>query len=146
MNKDSAASAKSVRTAVAVWLALATFCTLDVLITWLEHARLRQAVVDQGLATPDNVDAVLDRALWQKTVFQLVFAVAYILLALLLRRGHAWTRVALITVSVFQVFMLFTWGGLGPVLILILVLATGGLMLTWRQATTDWLASVRDER
>ncbi|MFB9905209.1 hypothetical protein [Allokutzneria oryzae] len=146
MSNDPTASVKSVRTAVAVWLALATFCTLDVLMTWFEHAALRRSLVDSGIATPDNVDVLLNNVLWQKTVFQLAFAVVYIVLALLLRRGHAWTRIALIAVSVFQVFLLLSGGSLNPVVILILALATGALMLTWRQSTTDWLAAVRAER
>ena len=146
MNNDPAASAKSVRTAVAVWLALATFCTLEVLLTWFEQSNIRRALVDSGIVPPEGVDALLNNVLWQKTIFQLGFAVVYIVLALLLRKGYAWTRVALIAVSVFHVFLLLSGGSFNAVLVLILVLVTGALMMTWRQATTDWLASVRDER
>ncbi|MCP3798998.1 hypothetical protein NLX83_06990 [Allokutzneria sp. A3M-2-11 16] len=146
MNNDPAASAKPVRTAVAVWLALATFCTLEVLLTWFEQAKIRRALVDSGIVPETAVDEFLNNVLWQKTVFQLGFAVVYIVLALFLRRGLAWTRVALIAVSVFHVFLLLSGGSFNVVLVLILVLVTGALMLTWRQPTTDWLASVRDQR
>ncbi|WP_143261664.1 hypothetical protein [Allokutzneria sp. NRRL B-24872] len=146
MSKEPAVSAKSVRTAVAVWLALSTFCALDVLLTWLEQSNIRKAVADAGIVPPESVDAFLNNVLWQKTIFQLGFAVVYIILAVLLRKGFAWTRVALIAASVFHVFLLLSGGSFNAVLILIIALVTGALMMTWRQPTTDWLATAREAR
>jgi hypothetical protein len=133
----------TLRSAVAVWVALAAFGLLTAGATWASRSRLRQALLDQRLA-PDKVDATLQALLVRNTLVFALFATAYVVFGLMLYRGKSWARLALSLVAALQLLVLLS-GGVSVVIALLFGLIISGLVLSWLPATSQWLADIRAE-
>ncbi|MGW0516639.1 hypothetical protein [Crossiella sp. NPDC003009] len=132
----------SIRIAVGLWLATATFGVLNTIFYWTQYGTVRDALTQQKVPDPEKVATTL---LTFHSVTMVFFGIIYVGFGLLLRRGFSWARLALTIAAVLQlVFMLRQ--GLTAEGLLIAVLLTGALLTSWWRNSTDWLIAVKTAR
>lgn len=137
-----AAHPQSVRVAVGLWLATATFGVLNTIYYWTQFGAVRDALAKLGSADPAQGASTL---LTFHSVTMVLFAVPYVLFALLLRRGRPWARVALTAVAVLELLYL-VGQGVNAEGVLIAMLLAGALLTSWWRTSTDWLLEVKATR
>jgi hypothetical protein len=134
----------TLRSAVAVWVALAAFGLLTAGATWAGRSQLRQALLNKGLVPPDKVDATLQALLVRNTLVFALFAAVYVALGLLLYKGKTWARLALSLVAALQLLVLLS-SGVSVAVALLFGLIISALVLSWLPASSRWLADIRAE-
>jgi hypothetical protein len=132
------------RSAVAVWVALAAFGLLTAAASWASRSQLRQVLLNQRLIPPDKIDATLQTLLVRNTLVFALFAAAYVAFGLVLYRGKSWARLALSLVAALQLLVLLS-SGVSVSVALLFGLIISGLVLSWLPASSRWLADLRAE-
>jgi hypothetical protein len=128
----------ALRGAVGVWLALGVFGLVNVLYLWVRRDALRESALRDGIAPADQIDSTVTTLIVQLTVAALLFAGAYALFALMLRRGRRSARVALTVIAGLHLLWVVLPGVSAANLVTVLLIAIG-LALTWRPVTAHWL-------
>ncbi|MBP2476013.1 hypothetical protein JOF53_004885 [Crossiella equi] len=132
----------SIRVAVGLWLATATFGVLNSAFYWSQFGTLQSALAERKVEAPTEAATAL---LTFHSITMGLFALIFVIFSLQLRKGRGWTRLVLTFGAVLELFFLLGQG-ITPEGLLVGVLVFGALLTTWWQTSTDWLAEVRAAR
>ncbi|ASO18125.1 hypothetical protein FHR81_002522 [Actinoalloteichus hoggarensis] len=129
---------KVIRTAVALWYALAAFLTLHALFLWLRPQGIAEQLQRRSDITPAEAADFAAGLVLENLLVTLFFAVLYCGFAFLLGRRRRWPRIALTVVGALQLFLQLG-AGFTPVGIVVLLLVVGGLVAVWLPKSSIWL-------
>jgi hypothetical protein len=133
----------ALRSAVGVWLALAVFGLVNVGYLWLVRDSVRRLLIEQQHVRAEAAPALTQQLLVDNTITAAVLAAVYGSLAVLLRTGRSWARLALTAVAGLHLMLALLAGGRTVQNVLVVLLVLAGLVLTWRSTTSRWLAERR---
>ncbi|GAA2782952.1 hypothetical protein [Crossiella cryophila] len=132
----------SIRVAVGLWLATATFGVLNTIFYWTQYDTVRDALIREKVAEAEKIATTL---LTFHSTTMVFFGVLYVAFGLLLRQGRSWARLALTIAAVLH--LIFTLRqGLTAEGLLVAVLLAGALLTSWWRTSTDWLLAVKTAR
>lgn len=140
---------KPVEIAFWLYLAAAVLSLLALVVSFASIDAVREQTLrqleEQGqgdMLPPEAVEGAIWTGLVIGVVFALLFAAAYVVFAMLLRRGYGWARWVLAAFTVLAVFGVLG-GGLGVLQFLTLAAAT---VLVFLPASNAWFRSAAERR